>query len=566
MHKRRGLIATAALVLALAACLLPLTHWLSAADKDDVQTQKGKMIVRALEQYRDYMRGQNAVAVQQPMPIEEIWEIEDAREEAQEPLLARMRMGGALLGYDREKRTFYCTLGMNCGDDWPVIEFFADGATEAPVQVAWVDDYTYDYPEDALRDEYRYELLAYTDTQYEYIGVVFTGMPIISLHIGYEGEIGESYVPARIGVSSAEHAPLNSAALTHIRGGGVYKGIDKFSYRVELHDEQAKGQGKASIRSVLGMQENTDWLLLSNAQEETAVRNYLAYDLWNRWNAETGAPMMMESRLAELFIDDEYMGIYQVMPPVDVESEIVRMGGNLDTDSAVRMVIETNRHDRPNMSYAADSGFFVECRYSPYADPMKVFDDFEDYARLSMHSENRLGDEEFAALAQRCLDADAILSYYLFMQACGLGDNVFNNLYVWNIREGDRFVYRVSPWDMDLSLQETGYMDDGSVIPYYEERMVLPQRLLDLNVADAREKLWDIWQQKRASVIMDSELESWIMGVEEYINASGAYRRESDKWYGGAYELSLSHMLSFETEHMWTVEEYMKQRWPLEGQ
>ncbi|MBQ4265979.1 MAG: CotH kinase family protein [Clostridia bacterium] len=565
MHKRRSVIATGAAALLLALCLLPLSHLLSMP-QDDPDAEKGRMIVEALNQYREYEHARRSIAVQPPMPIEEAWAIEDTRHEAETPLVERMRSGNSVLGYDREERTFYCTLGMNCGDDWPVIELFAEGAAQESVQVAWIDDYAYDYPEDALRDEYRYELLAYTDTQYEYIGLIFTGMPIVSLHIGYDGELGESYVPARVSVSSAEHEAVESAALTHIRGGGVYKGIDKFSYRVELHDEQAKGQGKAKADSMLGMQPSTDWLLLSNAQEETAVRNHLCYDLWNRWNAEKGAPMMLESRLAELFVDDEYMGIYQVMPSVDVEGEIVRMGGSLKTDSAVRMVIETNRHERPNMSYAADSGFFVECRYSPYADPMRVFNDFEDYARLSMSTENRLGDAEFAELAQRCLDVDAMISYYLFMQACGLGDNVFNNLYIWNIREGDRFVYRVSPWDMDLSLQETGYLEDGSVIPYYEERMVLPTRLLDLDVAGAREKLWKTWKQKRETVLMDSELEKWIIDVQEYVNGSGAYRREANKWRGGAYELNLSQILTFEIEHMWTVETTLNERWPLEGQ
>ena len=551
------------LVAVLIAALLPVSMVLTLSEKgpDD---RKNEAIMESLEQYRAYQREAVEIAVDPLIDIEKAWEIEDTRQEAENALIMAMHNHGAPLGFDSGEMTFYCPIVMTEEDNWPEIQMTALCDSAEPVHIAWIDDYTYDYPSEALRDGYRYELLAYTDTCYAYVGVVFTGMPIISLHIGYDGELGESYVPARFGVADPKRGAIHGAALTHLRGGGVYKGIDKFSYRVELHDERLEVKGDKCEVSVLGMEPSTDWLLLSNAQEETAIRNYLAYDLWNRWNANKPAPMMIESRLAEVFVDDRYMGIYQIMPAVDEKAEIERMGGNLQTDSVVRMVIESNRHERPNKSYFSDSGFFVECRYAPYRDPMRVFDDFENYARLSIHNDKRLNDEAFAQLAEQCIDVENMISYYLFMQACGLGDNVFNNLYIWNIQEDGHFVHRVSPWDMDLSLQETGYQEDGSVYPYYEDRMVLPTRLLDLNVAGARKILWKLWNEKRSTVLMDSELEKWIITVQDYVNASGAYKRESGKWRAGAYELNCSPMLNYEIEHMWTIESTMMERWPLD--
>ena len=94
--------------------------------------------------------------------------------------------------------------------------------------------------------------------------------------------------------------------------------------------------------------------------------------------------------------------------------------------------------------------------------------------------------------------------------------------------------------------------------------MVLPTRLLDLNVAGARKILWKLWNEKRSTVLMDSELEKWIITVQDYVNASGAYKRESGKWRAGAYELNCSPMLNYEIEHMWTIESTMMERWPLD--
>ena len=48
--------------------------------------------------------------------IEEIWTIEDEREESEEPLVTRLFCNGA------ESNTFYCTLGLENGEEWPKIK------------------------------------------------------------------------------------------------------------------------------------------------------------------------------------------------------------------------------------------------------------------------------------------------------------------------------------------------------------------------------------------------------------------------------------------------------------
>ena len=74
-----------------------------------------------------------------------------------------MYNGESALGYDAGSDTFYCTLGMENGENWPEL---ALSVQDAPgVTVCWIDDYAYDFCADAIREGYRYELLAYTDTE-----------------------------------------------------------------------------------------------------------------------------------------------------------------------------------------------------------------------------------------------------------------------------------------------------------------------------------------------------------------------------------------------------------------
>ena len=563
MHKRRGILLTAMLILCLTLAMIPLTDMLSSGENQE-QDALRQAIADTLSMQRKHESRPPDVAVMPCMDIEDVWAIEDTRREAGQQLVKCLKNGKSRLGYDREQDTFYCTIGMETGDDWPQIQLFAESNAQEELHIAWVDDYTYDYPCDAMEDEYRYELIAYTDTQYAYIGVVFTGLPIVTMDIFYDGEVGEQYVPAHVSVAGAGYEAIDTAALTHMRGGGVYKGIDKFSYRIQFHDEIGRGSKKTKDLSVLGMEEDSDWLLICNAQEETAARNYLAYEMWKMWHADEPAPMKLESELVELFVDDEYMGLYQLMERVDAQEEILGMGGDLQTDSAVRLVIASNRGEKPSKSYGTRSSFFAEYRYGPGEDADAVFERFDAYARMNEIVEDRPDDEEFAELAQKYVDLDSALNYYLFMQACGLSDNVINNLYVWMMEEEGRMVYKFSPWDMDYCLLETGFQEDGSVVPYFEEKMVFVHRMLDLNLMNSRERLWEIWQEKRKTILSDAAVWDWIMDMQTYLNASGAYRRESNKWRGGAYQVNMTPMLDFELEHLWTVESTLAQRWPLE--
>lgn len=496
------------------------------------------------------------------MDMEDAWDIEDTRQEAQTPLVCGMRNGEHELGYDEASRTFFCTLGLN-GGDWPELALYAQGAEES-VSLAWIDDYTYDDRSDAIRGGYRYELLAYTDTQYEYIGLVFTGLPIVTLQIhGGADAVGDAYTPARIGVASEGYAAINSGAWVHERGGGSEKLIDKPSYRVEFHELGATGDRKAA-HSVLGMKEDTDWLLISNWQDPTALRNHLCWDLWRRWNENVDVPTKLESRMVELFADNTYMGLYQVLERVNVKEELVRIGGSLQTDTVARIIVWINIGNNPVLNRKQEANMWIEHLYEAQNRHERTFERIEDYVRLMLTGEHALSDEAFIELAEKRIETRELISYYLFSQVCGLtADNVFNNLYVWSRGSDSAYRYSVSPWDMDHSLAiptERETVDKGESL---EMAFSLPFRMLELDVNQSREIMWDIWTQKRATLLSDEALYSWIVGTAEEIEASGAFRRETARWYGEESALPAPSMLYYTQSRIENIERTMWELWPL---
>ena len=556
---RRKMIATAAGILLLTVLLIPLANMLSTAQE---ALDADHMVQPMLDLLEQSPQVRANVAVGQIMDIEDAWGIEDTRQEAQTPLVGSMRNGEHELGYDEASRTFFCTLGLS-GGDWPELALYAQGAEGMEdLSVAWIDDYTYDDRSDAIREGYRYELMAYTDTQYEYIELVFTGLPIVTLQVhGGADALGDTYTPARMGVASAEYAAINSGAWTHVRGGGYPKPIDKPSYRVEFHELGAKGDQKAA-RSVLGMKEDTDWLLISNAQDPTALRNHLCWDMWRRWNEGAEAPMELGSRMVELFVDNAYMGLYQVMERVNPEEELVRIGGNPQTDTLARIIVSVNIGNYPVLDRDQVADLWIEHRYEAKDRHERTFERIEDYARLMMKDEYTLSDEEFIELAQKRIDTRELMSYFLFSQVCGLTqDNIHNNLYIWALGSDAEYQYRLSPWDMDMSLFTPTNEEDMGWGGRLEVSFALPVRMLDLNVNQCREIMWEIWTQKRETLLLNEAICTWIMDTAEEIEASGAYHRETEKWYGAESELPAADMMYYTQYRIENVEYAMEERW-----
>jgi len=555
MNRRKKLIASAVCVLGVIVLLAPAAQLLSlgseTADRD------ADHMIRPMLQLIAESPAETAHTPVEPlMDIEEIWAIEDARQERETPLVTGMRNGGSEMGYDAESNTFYCTVGLRDGD-WPEFELYASAAEDAEnLRITWVDDYSYDFCSDAVSEGYRYELLAYTDTEYAYFGVVFTGLPMVTLRVhGGREAVEDEYVPARMSVSGAEYEPVHSGIWIHKRGGGYDKGNDKDSYRVEFH-EQSSGRDKKKEVGLLGMEPDTDWLLISNNSDVTGVRNHLCWDLWNKWNSDGDAPMLLGSQMVEVFIDDEYRGIYQLMQRIDAEAEIERLGGNVNTDYLYRIIRDMGIEDRP--VFQGGSRWY-ELRHKPDSIREKhQFDRIQSYIDMN----RKIDDERFIELVNACVDVPALMNYFAFMQAADLGyENVDNNVYIFALRQEDgRYLYQLAPWDMDNALP--GGQGREEEVTGMNLMMRMPYHILNLDLNDSRRIYYEIWQEKRETILSEDALYQWFEYWENYMNHSGAYARESEKWWGGASELSLEVFSANMITSMSVLDRQMYDLWP----
>ena len=125
----------------------------------------------------------------------------------------------------------------------------------------------------------------------------------------------EPRIPAYMGIISNESGTNNvsdsfnnyDGHITIERRGNSSQWNDKTPYRFETVDED----GENNNVELLGMPEENDWVLYAPWQDKTMIRNVLIYQLSN--DIGRYAP---RTRFAELFLNDEYMGVYVLMEKI----------------------------------------------------------------------------------------------------------------------------------------------------------------------------------------------------------------------------------------------------------
>lgn len=158
----------------------------------------------------------------------------------------------------------------------------------------------------------------------------------------------EEYVHCYVSVDGrGEYPDLSGPARIRGRGNSTWEWYDKKPYRIKF-DNSTK---------VLGIKKNKDWVLLANYRDVTKMMNAYCFLTAKMM----GLPYTTPVRFAELFLNGEYKGIYEV-------AEQVEVGGNrvdIDEDEGVLLTFDVD--DGPDGSPNAGDNFWSEVYEMPTA-------------------------------------------------------------------------------------------------------------------------------------------------------------------------------------------------------
>ena len=286
--------------------------------------------------------------------------------------------------------------------------------------------------------------------------VVDTGLPVVQIWTTAGAPVldRDNYITACLRIRDGSVQPYQQGLFTgtiKIKGrGNSTWSMPKKGYRLKLD----------SAAAVLDMPAHKDWVLLANYADKTLLRNAVGMELSRR----VDMPWTPRLRHAEVYLNDEYLGNYQIGEKIEVAPNRLAMTPLLATDIA-----------QPKLS----GGYLIEADFLEYMDVGdRYFDTTEGYHFVVQSpSSSSLKAEQFNYISQytqaietaifsrnkspgtgydSLIDLDSMINWYLVEEVMKNVDSVFaSSVYLYKDRNAKM---KMGPlWDFDLGAGNVDY-------------------------------------------------------------------------------------------------------------
>lgn len=493
---------------------------------------------------------------------DEMQEIVASRAEAADSLYTNVSFNEYELMLDAAgDRLFYSLIENSSNAYNPIVEYTSK---KENVQIAIVGNAITD---EVIANGEEFGILFYTDEEYEYVKLVFTTLPLLS--VDYNGELDEytgntEHMNFRLfdNRKEATQRVLDAEGEIRIRGRSS-RFFPKKGYRLTLYTESVGNNKRELDSSLLGMRQDGDWLLYAAYNDAEKIRNVFSSNIWKESCAENnlcGVDNGMEYKYVELFVKGQYWGLYALGYPIDSLQLQMTEGEYMYT----KQNPEVSEYD---IDYNADGPVYAYEIQELGANTVEEWEPLKKYYTAMLY-----GNDNYASLREMA-DLRNHIDIYLFLNmiqgvdhANIRGKNIVFNLYMTNkfIDNGDSEIMLYAPWDMDRSWG-IGFPDDNIYVTVDQNILMqtnIVHLLLEQGDAEMEKMLVQRYEELRESTWSDEHLTDMLNMYEKQIFDSGAYVRDRVRWPNGSYSDNQNKLTSFKDyvlERMEYMDLYIQQ-------
>ena len=275
---------------------------------------------------------------------------------------------------------------------------------------------------------------------------VFTGLPVVYLSTEDESPIESKndYVVGQTSVLGGRQADDIDLIDMKIRGRG--------NSTWELHPKKPFQMKLSDKTQFLGMPRDKKWLFLAEYSDKTMLRNKIAFELGYISNLD----WTPQGRFAEVFVNNEYNGTYNITQKVEEGDNRVALGDTgflLELDQVFRLdpddvYFESNATDEflvnikePELTAGGSQFMYIKNMIHGFEDAL-FSDDFKSQT------------QGYAAH----IDLESFIDWYLISEITkNVDSQSFSSMYL-HLIPGERI--KMGPlWDFDLSFGNVDYAD-----------------------------------------------------------------------------------------------------------
>lgn len=361
----------------------------------------------------------------------------------------------------------------------------------------------------------------------------YTFLPIVQLRGSFDNE----YQRGEIIIDDTDDS---DAFLLHAnikwRGGTTnVEGKHKRNYKIKLDDDT----------SLFGMRDDDSWILDAGQKDVFRLRNLVAMNLWNDMGStpyyadkEPEARLGISGTIVEVFLNDEYQGIYNFSENLDRKQLKIK---KVSSNSGVRGCVYRTKgygiaqmykaaYDYDNHSEMWDK---IEVKYPDLSDC-----DSTDWSTLAnaINFVAESSDFDFSQQVGEYFDIPVVIDFCIFGSVMNAYDNRAKNLVwaVYNKKEDKKLT--LAPWDLDCTAGQrwVNYFDEKTTSPDTIAFMKfnLTKRLEILNACNFNETFSERYTELRQGVLSTKHVTKLYTDAFMKIKNSGAVSREEQRWSG----------------------------------
>lgn len=432
--------------------------------------------------------------------------------------------------YDRQTGTWLATI--------PETMFGKDSQLSVRIQDGWKDlmidnvsvDNQYTFKKITAENTYQTSI---TDSDGHTItGILqFTFLPIVHLN----GVFGYEYQNGTVTISNPDKQDDDHGLTARIKWrGGSTNTNDKHkrNYNIKF-DEDIK---------LLDMRKDNNWMLDAGQPDMFRVRNRIAMDIWNDMahkpyyaDKEPKAQNGVKGCIVEVFLNDEYRGIYNLSEKMD-RKQLKLKKYDEDTGEILGGLWKSKGYNKTLMWECSDdydnkseNWYDFEVKYPDLSDlPESDWSTLWNAINFVAYS----NDEEFCQNVDNYFDIPVLIDYYVFLETLSARDNVGKNIF-WAVYDkvADKKL-TLAIWDLDRTTGAKQLDEKAGPECEMDYSLKVLTNLIILDVDSFYEKANKRYHELRNSILSTEQLISRYTSYYNLLKKSGATKREEKKWSG----------------------------------
>ncbi len=240
----------------------------------------------------------------------------------------------------------------------------------------------------------------------------------------------QDYVSAVITIvdpSGTYRIVKDDEALIKIRGNFTSE-RDKKPYNIKF-------SGKVSV---LGMSEGKKWCLLANRYDKSLIRNRLVYDMASKLRFD----YTPETRYADVWLNDTYLGNYLITTPIEVKKNRV----NIDVEQGDFLLEREKSREEAGVTYITSPYYGFRLAFNEPEVPTD--EQYQQVKDILTNVDRAIASRDMEQLRQ-VLDVDSFIDLYVISEFFKNQDVDFSSTRFY-CKNG--ILYAGPIWDADLSM------------------------------------------------------------------------------------------------------------------